>query len=313
MSVTELGEGRLLIDLDFRDEEGLVAAYLIPGPEGWTLLETGPTTCREPLLRGLSVAGVVPEEITKVLVSHIHLDHAGGLGALASDLPKATLYAHREGVPHLERPERLIASARRAWGAAADPLWGPIVPVPPDRIRPLEGTESFPVSGGVLRVLATPGHARHHVSFFDERTKSLYSGDSAGVHLPGAWRARPAVPPPDLDLEALFESLDRMRALGPARICYTHFGPVPATESTLRQYRSTIEEWKEVALDAARENAEPDRVARALATHEREEADAHGGRVAGEERGELVNGYSLAAQGFLRYFRRRGLVPEGPP
>jgi glyoxylase-like metal-dependent hydrolase (beta-lactamase superfamily II) len=310
MPVAELGDGRLLLDLGFRDVEGLVAAYLIPG-EGWSLIETGPTTCREALLRGLSEAGVDPFDVRRVFVTHIHLDHAGGVGALAQRLPKATFFAHREGVPHLEHPERLIASARRAWGASADPIWGPIVPVPADRLRPLEGGERFPVDGGVLQVLATPGHARHHVSFLDERSRSVYSGDSAGVHLPGAWRARPAVPPPDLDIELLLTSVDAMAAFAPDRICYTHFGPVADAPGALRQYRATVVEWKEVALRAARERPEPDHLAAALAEHERTEAMAHGGWAAAEERGELVNGYQLAAQGFLRYFQVHGLLPPG--
>ena len=144
-SVRELGQGRILLDLDFRDTEGLIAAYLLPQEEGWTLVETGPTTCREALLAAVDRAGVAPAEVRRILVTHIHLDHAGGMGSLAEAFPRATFYAHELGVPHLLDPTRLIASARRAWGEASDALWGTIVPLPAARLVALHGGESFPL------------------------------------------------------------------------------------------------------------------------------------------------------------------------
>ncbi|MCI4360606.1 MAG: MBL fold metallo-hydrolase, partial [Thermoplasmata archaeon] len=213
--VRELGAGRMMIDLGFRDAEGLVASYVIPGDSGFTLVETGPTTCLPALRQGLDAAGISPEEVQRVFVTHVHLDHAGGLGAAAAAFPHATLYAHARGVPHMSDPTRLVASARRAWGAAADPLWGIIAPVPASRIVALHGGESFPIRGGELRALYTPGHAQHHVAFLDTGLAAVLVGDAAGVRLEGAPRARPAIPPPDLDLEAMFSSLDAMAALDP--------------------------------------------------------------------------------------------------
>jgi glyoxylase-like metal-dependent hydrolase (beta-lactamase superfamily II) len=309
--VRELGDGRRMVDLDFRDTEGLVASYLLPGPEGWTLLETGPTTCRRALLEGLERAGVAPSEVGRVFVTHIHLDHAGGVGSLADALPRAEFYAHEVGVPHLVDPTRLAASTRRAWGAAADPLWGPIVPVPVTRIHPLRGGERFPLAGGELEVVATPGHARHHLAFFDHRTRSLFTGDAAGVRLERTGRLRPAVPPPDLDLEALFRSLETMQRLEPRVVLYSHFGPSPNGASDLVEYRRVVEAWREVALAAAQERREVAYIARRL-----EESDR--GVVRGEvpgspERESLVSGYELAAQGFLRYFETHGVLPPERP
>ncbi len=307
--VEQLASGRLLLDLNFRDHEGLVAGYLLPGPNGWTLIETGPTTCHDALLAAISAAGVEPGEVRTVLVTHIHLDHAGGLGALARTLPNATFYAHERGVAHLVDPSRLIASARRAWGAAADPLWGPIVPVPADRLRPLSGGESFPVSAGRLEVLATPGHAQHHLSFFDTASRGFFSGDSAGVRVAGGWRARPAIPPPDLDLELLFASLEAMAAREPRVIYYSHFGPVPDAVPELRRYRTTVEEWRDAALAAARESPTASHVARALEAYEEEARRRAGAPPPAEDRGALVSGYELAAQGLLRYFETRRILP----
>jgi glyoxylase-like metal-dependent hydrolase (beta-lactamase superfamily II) len=307
--VLELGQGRQLLDLDFRDTEGLVAAYLLPEEDGWSLIETGPSTCRAPLLAGIDRAGVAREDIRHVLVTHIHLDHAGGIGALADDLPRATFYAHELGVPHLLDPSRLIASARRAWGAAADPLWGPILPVAAPRLVALKGGESFPLRGGTLSVIATPGHARHHLAFFDSAIRGVFTGDGAGVRLERSSRVRPAVPPPDLDLDQLFSSVEAMRRLDPAQVLYSHFGPSPDGAADLARYRSVVEDWRDVALAAARERADVGFIAERLRAHDLGRAPTGpAGSATPEDRSLMVSGYELAAGGFLRYFETRGIL-----
>jgi len=305
--VLELGEGRQLLDLDFRDTEGLVASYLIPGPDGWTLVETGPSTCRDALLAGVGRAGVAPGEVKRVLVTHIHLDHAGGMGAVVDSFPNATFYAHELGVPHMVDPTRLLASARRTWGETlSDQLWGPIPAVPASRIVGLRGGERFPIDRGELEVLATPGHARHHLAFFDTALRAIFTGDGAGVRLENSAHLRPAVPPPDLDLEQLFASLEAMRATNPRMVLFSHFGPSPEGAADLRRYRTIVEQWRDVALAAARERPDPDFVAERL-----QEYDT-GGTGSGISRGEsFISSYRVAALGFLRYFETHGILPKG--
>ncbi len=306
-TVRELGQDRLLVDLDFRDTEGLVAAYLLPEEPGWTLIETGPSTCREPLLAGIARAGVAPEEVRHVFVTHIHLDHSGGMGAVVDAFPRATFYAHELGVPHLVDPTKLIASARRAWGAASDPLWGTILPVPAPRLVPLRGGESFPLKGGTLSVLATPGHAKHHLAFFDSAIRGVFAGDGAGVRLESSSHPRPAVPPPDLDVEQLFASLVVMRSTNPRLVLFSHFGPSPDGAQDLVRYRTIVEQWRDEALAAARERPDPEFIAARLKA-----LDIVGPEASRpDDRESLVSGYDLAAHGFLRYFETHGLLGPG--
>ncbi|MFY9717592.1 MAG: MBL fold metallo-hydrolase [Thermoplasmata archaeon] len=305
--VVELGNDRQLLDLDFRDSEGLVAAYLLPADDGWMLIETGPTTCRDALLAGLERAGVERSAVRHVLVTHIHLDHAGGMGALAEALPHAEFYAHELGVPHLVDPAKLIASARRAWGAAMDPLWGAVVPVPSDRLHALRGGERLPLRGGSLEVIATPGHAKHHLAFFDTAIRGVFTGDGAGVRLERSPHVRPAVPPPDLDLDQLFASLEAMRRTDPALVLFSHFGPSPDGAADLVSYRTIVEQWRDVALTAAQENRAVEHVTHALRTF-----DGSLEHAEGPDRESLVSGYELAAMGFLRYFETHGQLTGAP-
>jgi glyoxylase-like metal-dependent hydrolase (beta-lactamase superfamily II) len=306
-SVHDLGEDRQMVDLDFRDTEGLVASYLLPESEGWTMIETGPASCREALLAGVARAGVEPQDVRHVFVTHIHLDHAGGMGAIADAFPRATFYAHEAGVPHLIDPTRLVASARRAWGPASDRLWGPIEPVPAGRVVPLVGGEKFPLRTGELEVLATPGHAKHHLAFLDTRIRGVFAGDGAGVRLPRSDHLRPAVPPPDLDIDLLFRSLETMRRAEPRVLLYSHFGPSPDGPSDLVRYREVVEDWRDVALAAARERAEVGYIESRLAEHDRTAVS----NASVADRESLVSGYQLAAAGFLRFFETHGLLSQG--
>lgn len=309
--VTDLGMDRRLIDLRFRSAPSLIGSYLLPLPEGWAMVETGPTRCRDRLLEGLGEAGVEPRDVRQVFVTHIHLDHSGGLGAVQDDLPNARFYAHELGVRHLVDPAKLDASARRAWGPVYDSILGPMVPVRADRMTGLRGGEEFALRDGTLKVLATPGHARHHLSFFDTRTKAMLTGDSAGVRLPTSGRARPATPPPDLDLAELFASLERMKQEGPENLWYTHYGAYHGGGAALDRYAGAVREWVEVARGAARERPEVAFVAQRLRDHELTRDPSLAGRR-NEELEDLVSGTEMAAMGLVRYLELHGEISRAP-
>lgn len=311
MPVQELGNGRLLLDLGFQDQHGIIGSYLIPQEEGWALIEVGPTTCEEALLRGLQEAGVGPSEVRDVLVTHIHLDHAGACGALAKPIPRATFHMHESGVPHLVDPRRLQESARRAWGPASDQLWGEIVPLPAARIHPLRGGERIPLKGGdELEVIATPGHARHHVAFYDRATRTVFTGDGAGVLVPGATHNRPALPPPDLDIEQVLQSLERMAATGAEQVAFSHYGVFPEAPRRLADAASAVRRWRDVALEAARREPTVANVARALEEEDEARSKAEGERSDLSARTQAISGLTMAAMGLLRYFERSGALPS---
>src|SRR3954452_23571795 len=151
------------IDLDFMGTEEIIASFLLVGEGSAAIVETGPTTCIENLLRGLKDHGVAPEDIEQVFLTHIHLDHSGASGKLTELLPNATFYVHEVGYPHLVDPSKLLKSATRIYGESMDELWGEARPVPEDRIVILKQGEEAEAAGGVLVAHDTPGHAYHHL------------------------------------------------------------------------------------------------------------------------------------------------------
>jgi glyoxylase-like metal-dependent hydrolase (beta-lactamase superfamily II) len=222
-TASEIADGIYAIDTGFRGQAGAVGAFLVVGPEGLGLVETGPTTVQANLLAGIRDAGHEIGDVRDVVVTHIHLDHAGGLGTLMRDQPQVRAWVHPVGLPHMLRPEKLIASATRIYGDQMDTLWGAFLPVPEDRVQPTE--EGTPISLGGRAVVPwdTPGHASHHVALLDEQTGTLFTGDVAGVRMQGTTFPVPPLPPPDIDIAAWKRSIARMRELAPERLALTHF------------------------------------------------------------------------------------------
>ncbi len=212
------------IDLQFQGRPNVIAAYLFYDGTSAALVETGPASTVGNLLEGVQAAGVPLEALRQLVVTHIHLDHSGGAGVLAHRLPWVKVYVHPIGAPHLADPSKLLASAARLYGDQMETLWGTTLPVPQEKIVIVNDGDEIKIPGSTLRALDTPGHARHHHAYLDASSGLLFTGDIAGVRMPGVPYVRPPTPPPELDLEAWIASLAKLRATKATGLCLTHFG-----------------------------------------------------------------------------------------
>jgi glyoxylase-like metal-dependent hydrolase (beta-lactamase superfamily II) len=212
------------LDLQFLGRPGAIAAGLLEGPGGLALVDPGPASCLDGLRASLARHGHRLEDVDTILVTHIHLDHAGGVGVLVRLNPRLQVYVHRRGAPHVVDPSKLISSASRLYGDRMGPLWGEIPPVPESNVHALDGGEVLRIGGVEVRVAYTPGHASHHVSYFDTSSGTAFAGDTGGIRVGEPLLVLPPTPPPDIDVEAWDASLALIRAWDPERIFITHFG-----------------------------------------------------------------------------------------
>jgi glyoxylase-like metal-dependent hydrolase (beta-lactamase superfamily II) len=221
---------------------GIVGCYLLETGDGPALFDCGPTSCVERLKAGLRDRGVELTDLRHLLLSHIHLDHAGAAGVLVREHPGLQVHVSEVGAPHLVDPSKLDASARRLYGDAFDDLWGELAPIPSDNVHVVGdrvvGLDCFP----------TPGHARHHVSYLDD-DGVLYAGDAAGVRLTGAQFVMPPLPPPETDLDAWERTIEEMERRAPGALALIHFGVHDDVQQHLASLRETIRRWAERVED----------------------------------------------------------------
>jgi glyoxylase-like metal-dependent hydrolase (beta-lactamase superfamily II) len=227
------------IDLMHLGRDRVIAAHELDG----LIVDPGPASCLDALLAALD------REPRGLLLTHIHLDHAGATGALVRRFPKLRVWVHRIGAPHLADPTKLLESARRLYGDEMERLWGEVAPVPPESIVALDGGEE--VEG--FRVGYTPGHATHHVSYRHDASGDAFVGDVAGVRIPPERYTVMPTPPPDIDLEAWERSLDLVAGWQPGRLRLTHFGSVAEVEPQLERARRQLRWMGELARDGDRE------------------------------------------------------------
>jgi glyoxylase-like metal-dependent hydrolase (beta-lactamase superfamily II) len=224
------------IDVMHMGRDRVICAYETDG----VVVDPGPAT---------SLGALDGIELRAILLTHIHLDHAGGTGALVRQHPEAKVYVHEVGAPHVVDPSRLLRSAERLYGDWMERLWGEVVPVPEENVVALSGGET--VEG--FRVVYTPGHAYHHVSYLHEATGSAMTGDVAGVRIPPADRTIAPTPPPEIDVELWLQSIDTVEAWEPLRLCLTHFGIAEDPGDQLDRAREALRrqlEWAELGQEA---------------------------------------------------------------
>ncbi len=268
--ITDLGHQVFQIDTRMAGYDGITAGYLIRGDRP-CLVETG-TGPSAPVVRdALGALGIGPADLSTVVVTHIHLDHAGGTGDIAEMFPSAEVVVHERGARHLADPSRLMAGARMVYGDELDDLFGTLQPTPADRIRAVERTGVIDLGGGRrLESHYSPGHAKHHVGLIDSVTGDLYVGDAAGIYIQETGDMRPATPPPDFDLDVALESLRMFAALGPTRLLFSHFGPVTAVDDALDRSAAEISLWVDETRRARKAGMDLDHAAAMVAERTRQ-------------------------------------------
>ena len=295
-----IAPGVLEIDTLLGGWERVTAGYLIEGPAP-VLIETGSQSSVPVLLAALGEVGVGPDDLAGIAVTHIHLDHAGGVGDVARAFPSATVYVHEKGARHLADPSRLIDSAARVYGPLLDSLYGRMDPTDAARLHVVADGEEIAVGPGrTLVAVDSPGHAKHHVGFHDSESGVLFAGDAIGVRLPDAGVLRPATPPPDFDLDLALNSLRKFGARRPSGLALAHYGLLESPEELLAEADDTLRQWAETAETAFREGVD---IAEALSA--RFDASLQGVDPAHREKLETLNGVHSNAAGFRRWLEGR--------
>lgn len=308
--MTALAAGIDYIDLQFLGKPEIIATAVLHSPRGLVLIDPGPSTTLDNLTRALRHKGFEVADITQLLLTHIHLDHAGASGSLVKMNSTIEVYVHERGAAHMANPERLLASASRLYGEEMGPFWGEFLAVPATRIRELAGGETIVVGGRELDVAYTPGHASHHVSYFDRSSRVAFVGDTAGIRRGSGAYVMPPTPPPDIDLEAWRASEDRILAWDPDTIFLTHFGPFHGARTHFRELRANIESWNRIVRRLIA-NDSLDELQRQNAFVE--EAFLELRRAVGDTESEQygrAGRLDYSWQGLSRYWRKKLLTPN---
>lgn len=302
-----LEAGITCIDTGMAGQDELNAVYVLTGSEP-ALVETGPAADGPVVLEALRRLGLGPDDLAHLVVTHIHLDHAGGAGALLRRFPRARIWVHERGAPHLADPTRLVASTARTYGQdRMRAFFGDTDPCDPSRIRAVDDGDRIRLGDRSLDVVHTPGHASHHVALHDDASGGVFTGEAVGSYLPWARCIRPALPPPEVDIEAGLASIERIRARRPTLLLASHHGPIREVDATLDLGAERIRGWADAVGDAL--SGDPDAGEDALTELLTRRAQAEYEQDAGEpfdrDRYDALGSIRMNAQGLARYWRKR--------
>jgi len=301
--LSTLTHGLSWIDLQFQGRSRAIATAVVHDAGGVALVDPGPSSCLPVLTAGLEQRGIRMADVRELLLTHIHLDHAGAAGTIVRAHPHIRVFVHAKGAAHMADPAKLLASATRLYGDDMDRLWGRFEPVPSANLTVLEGGERIEAAGRSFDVAYTPGHASHHVSYFDRSSGVAFVGDTAGVCVDGGW-VLPPTPPPDIDLDVWRGSVERIEAWSPQTLFLTHFAQAPSVRPHLRALLDNLERtagWVRESL--AEEGTDDERAAR-FAARLRRELRLHMSEA-------QLESYPVAAPfeqlwlGLARYWRKR--------
>ena len=295
--VSKVTDGTYMIDVQRGVPTMSVTAYLVMGHRA-ALIETGPSVAVPLLLEGMRQIGYDPIHLSYIIVTHVHADHAGGVGTLVQTLPQAQVIVHRRGARHLIDPSQLIEStrqvARQTRAGHFDGVSGPILPVAEDKVSAVSGDDVIPLGGRELKIVNAPGHAPHHICIHDSQTNGVFSGDALGILSQGGERPFPTVVPPGYDLEAHIDTLRRIRELAPSVLFFSHFGPHHRVTQLIDMAEQDIEVYGRIVLEAMKDKASFAEIERRLEAH-RHSLGIHY---------DVEVDFKLMAAGFITYFKR---------
>lgn len=287
-----------VLDLRFQGLPGVIGAFLLPTAEGWVLVESGPHSCWDALVRELAERGLKPRDIRHVLLTHIHLDHAGAAWALAAE--GAQVHVHPFGRDHLADPSRLMASAQRIYGEEMDALWGEMHPVSPSLLHSIDDQDVLDIGGVTFKAHHTPGHASHHIAW--QTGDILFTGDVAGIRI-GSGVVAPPCPPPEFDPELWAQSLARMRSLDVRELVLTHFGPVQDIGHHFLQLEEGLSSWMNFFRDQP-DTAEPEDLVPAFTDFIEHSFYPPSMDAASRKQYAFANPPWMSVAGILRYLRK---------
>jgi glyoxylase-like metal-dependent hydrolase (beta-lactamase superfamily II) len=292
------------LDLNWLGHRCAIASAVVRCGETAALVDPGPTSTITTLREQLALQGLGVQDLHAILLTHIHLDHAGATGSLVQENPRLRVYVHSRGLPHMADPAKLLSSAQRLYGEEMQTLFGEFLAVPAQNLHALEGGEEIPVGSRNIRVLYTPGHASHHVTYFDPSEQVAFVGDTGGICVEGSSFALPATPPPDIDIELWDKSLDAIAGLRPQRLFLTHFGFANDPQKHIASYRHRLHYWSDITAkilsDNGDETAAMHRFGREVA------ADAAQSLPPEEvEHYNFTGSFHLSWLGLARYHRKR--------
>jgi glyoxylase-like metal-dependent hydrolase (beta-lactamase superfamily II) len=303
--VVPVAPGITAIDTFYAGHERYTAAYVLDAREP-AIVETGPTTSLDHVAAGLDRLGIGPRDLAHVVVTHIHLDHAGGVGALSERYPDAVVWVHERGAPHLADPARLVASATTIYGAEQMRLlFGRVQPVAAQRIRSLSDGAQIDLGDRFLTAAVTPGHAKHQVALVDSGTGAVFTGDALGIHPPDVPVLRPATPPPDYDLELAIDSIERIRALAGELLLFSHFGPVREVDRICDLAARRFREWTETVGRAMERTQDLDEIVAILDAESRRDVETGAEAAVDLDRFEVLSSVRMNAMGIVRYWELR--------
>lgn len=281
-----------------------IAAALLESDGNYALVDPGPGSTLDTLHAQLRVHGLDAGKLQAILLTHIHMDHAGATGALVRENPRLAVYVHKLGAPHMTDPSKLMASALRLWPDNLHQLFGDMLPVPKENLRILEGSEKFSLGARKIEVVYTPGHASHHVSYFESLDGAAFVGDTAGIHIEGQTFAMPAAPPPDIDLEIWDKSFAAILERKPPTLYLTHFGYSNNPSEHLLHYRERLHRWAALAAECLRKAPDESSAKDAFMSDAYADISQHMPKEEADHYAASAE-LNLSFLGFARYWRKR--------